>query len=233
MKMTPPAKPGEAAKEKAFTLAEGERDGEVEVLEIDEKEGTVKVNNSGTVVTLNFKDDGVKTASGPAPGPGAPQGMPPQMRRRRCRAPSRARLQALRARSECREAPCPPCRRRPQATRLRRRQRLRPPCPARAQAGAPPAAQPTGFSSVEDYTLLMEFNRIQNQPLEEAGLMPPLPKFPGADDARAAILGTMQDQAAAAAQAAAPTAAPVTLPLPGRPQPLPPPEQQLPPQAPQ
>lgn len=86
MKLTPPAKPGEPAKEQSFTLAEKQRDGEVEVLEIDEKAGTVKVNEYGTIMTLSFTNNGVKAVTGAAP-PGAPNpggfipganpGMPP------------------------------------------------------------------------------------------------------------------------------------------------------------
>ena len=67
LKMTPPAKPGEPAKEQSFTLGEGQREGEIEVLEINEKVGTVKVNNYGTVTTLDFDKDGVKVAGGTAP----------------------------------------------------------------------------------------------------------------------------------------------------------------------
>lgn len=69
LKTTPPAKPGEAAKEQAFTLAEGQREGEIEVLEINELARTVKVNNYGAITTLDFDKDGVKVAAMP-PGPG-------------------------------------------------------------------------------------------------------------------------------------------------------------------
>lgn len=69
LKTTPPAKPGEPAKEQAFTLAAGQREGEIEVLEINEKAGTVKVNNYGTITVLDFDKDGVKVAAIP-PGPG-------------------------------------------------------------------------------------------------------------------------------------------------------------------
>ena len=78
LKMTPPAKPGEPAKEQCFTLGEGQRDGELEVLEIDEKAGTVKVNEYGTVATLDFESNGVKAATAPMPGapPNAPRSLP-------------------------------------------------------------------------------------------------------------------------------------------------------------
>ena len=75
MKVAPSgAKPGtEAAKEISLILTEGQRDSDVEVLQIDEKAGAVKVNNSGTVVTLTFEKDGAKLPPTAAPGaPGAP-----------------------------------------------------------------------------------------------------------------------------------------------------------------
>ncbi len=76
MKTPPlPVKPGEQSKgEQSYILTEGARQGDIEVLEIDEKAGSVKVNNSGTVVTLTFEKDGPKlpASSGPVPPPGVP-----------------------------------------------------------------------------------------------------------------------------------------------------------------
>ena len=70
LKAQMPAKPGEPAKgEQSFILAVGQRDGDVEVLEIDAEAGIVKVNNFGTITNLNFKDNGISTAAAPAPGP--------------------------------------------------------------------------------------------------------------------------------------------------------------------
>jgi hypothetical protein len=77
MKVMTPPKPGAKPEDQSFILTEGQRDGDIEVLEIDEKAGIVKVNNSGTITNLNFADNGVKLASGPAPGmPGPGPGMP-------------------------------------------------------------------------------------------------------------------------------------------------------------
>ena len=75
MKVQTPAKPGAKQEEQSFILTEGQRDGEIEVLEIDEKAGTVKVNDFGTITNLSFENNGVKLASGPPPGP--PGGGPP------------------------------------------------------------------------------------------------------------------------------------------------------------
>ena len=68
MKVAPSvAKPGQASKEESLILTEGQREGEVEVLQIDERAESVKVNNSGTVMTLTFEKDGAKLPATPAP----------------------------------------------------------------------------------------------------------------------------------------------------------------------
>jgi hypothetical protein len=69
MKGTPPTNaPGPAVKEESYILTEGQRQGSVEVLNIDENAGSVRVNNSGTVMTLTFEKDGAKLPSTPPPG---------------------------------------------------------------------------------------------------------------------------------------------------------------------
>jgi hypothetical protein len=82
----PGVKPGEVNKELSLILTEGQREGEIEVLQIDEKAGSVKVNNSGTIMLLTFEKDGAKlpptapalpvTARGVATAPPLP-GAPP------------------------------------------------------------------------------------------------------------------------------------------------------------
>src|SRR6266436_8393730 len=49
-----PTKPGEQAKPgpTSFMLCEGERDGDIEVVSIDEIAGTVKVNDCGTITNV-------------------------------------------------------------------------------------------------------------------------------------------------------------------------------------
>jgi hypothetical protein len=67
--------PGKALQ--SFILAEGQREGEIEVLEIDEKAGSVKVSQSGTVVPLTFEKNGAKlTAAAPVPMPAVPGAKP-------------------------------------------------------------------------------------------------------------------------------------------------------------
>jgi hypothetical protein len=77
---TPP-KPGEPAKtDQGFILSVGERQGDIEVLEIDEKKGSVKVNYGGNVTDLTFEKDGIKAPSAPAPGAVPPPGFAPPMK---------------------------------------------------------------------------------------------------------------------------------------------------------
>src|SRR6266581_614168 len=93
MNVAMPAKPSEPAKNQSFILAEHQREGDIEVLEIDVKTGDVKVSNFGTVVTLNLEKDGAKLPNAPAlpiagaqPSPagyvppGNPAGPPPGMK---------------------------------------------------------------------------------------------------------------------------------------------------------
>jgi hypothetical protein len=73
-----PPKPPDPAREDSFILAEGQRRGEVEVLQIDEIAGTVKLKNHGTLQSLNFTNDGAKLVNvpPPPPAPGMPQSIP-------------------------------------------------------------------------------------------------------------------------------------------------------------
>ena len=76
MKTAPlPGKPGEGPRsEQSYILTEGQREGDIEVIEIDEKGGSVKVNNAGTIQTLTFEKDGAKLPAtvAPASAPGVP-----------------------------------------------------------------------------------------------------------------------------------------------------------------
>jgi len=72
MKVAPSGgKQVDPAKELSLILTEGQREGDIEVLQIDERAGSVKVNNSGTVMLLTFEKDGAKLPA-TAPVPGAP-----------------------------------------------------------------------------------------------------------------------------------------------------------------
>ena len=82
-----PPKPGEPAKPgpTSFMLTEGERDGDIEVVSIDEKAGSVKVSEFGTITNVTFgklpatpAPPSVAAATGGVPGhnPLAPGGAP-------------------------------------------------------------------------------------------------------------------------------------------------------------
>jgi hypothetical protein len=62
----PAARPGGQPREQSLVLSEGQRDGLIEVLQIDQNRGSVKVNDFGTILTLTFENDGVKTPNPPA-----------------------------------------------------------------------------------------------------------------------------------------------------------------------
>ena len=79
---TPPTggKPGVPATPESYILKEGERQGAIEVISIDEVNFVVKVRNAGQEQTLDFKNNGPKLAAGPptAPPPAAPGVFPGQ-----------------------------------------------------------------------------------------------------------------------------------------------------------
>jgi len=79
---TPPTggKPGVPATPESYILHEGERQGAIEVISIDEVNFVVKVRNAGQEQTLDFKNNGPKLAAGPppTPPPGAPGAFPGQ-----------------------------------------------------------------------------------------------------------------------------------------------------------
>jgi hypothetical protein len=78
MKTTPPGtKPGDASKEQSYILSEGEREGDLEVLKINEIAGIVTVNEFGTVTNITFDTNVTHTASAPAPGGPAGGGLRP------------------------------------------------------------------------------------------------------------------------------------------------------------
>lgn len=82
IKVSLPPRPPDPAKEVPLSLAVGQALEGVEVLDIDTVARIVKVNNSGTVMSLDFTNNGAKVTAGPAGapgGPGGPGGKPPGM----------------------------------------------------------------------------------------------------------------------------------------------------------
>jgi len=56
----PPHPPADPAHEESYILSEGQSESGIKVLAIDQKAGTVKVDNHGTVQTLDFENNGTK-----------------------------------------------------------------------------------------------------------------------------------------------------------------------------
>ena len=78
-KPTEPGKPPTPAQEQTYILAVGQRQGQVEVLAIDEVARTVKVNNFGTEMVLALVTNlpaSTAPATGPVPSPIAARGIP-------------------------------------------------------------------------------------------------------------------------------------------------------------
>ena len=75
LKAMVPAKPGSPAKEEGFILSEGQRQGEITVISIDVKGGSVLVDNYGVQTNLTFEANGDKLTGGPII-PGAAPPMP-------------------------------------------------------------------------------------------------------------------------------------------------------------
>ena len=170
MKTPPaPAKPGETPKpEHSYILGVGQREGDIEVLEIDDKAGSVKVNNAGIVVMLTFEKDGPKLPATPLPAvPGIPiPGLPAPTGA----APASAGQTGLN----------------PGFTMPTRIPRV-----PGAAAGAETASVTPGTSSMsaaqqaaaqrtpEESALLYEANRLKNEQLMQQGLrLPRLPQHP-------------------------------------------------------
>jgi hypothetical protein len=74
--MTIPAKPGQPIQN--LMLAEGQAQEGIEVLQIDETAGVVRVKNQGIEQTLDFLNNGAKPVSGPAPTFQVPAPIPAQ-----------------------------------------------------------------------------------------------------------------------------------------------------------
>ena len=71
-----PAAPPKSPNPQYLSLSEGEKQGEIEVLEINEREATVRILNAGVPASLNFKDNGLAAPVAPPVIPGAPGALP-------------------------------------------------------------------------------------------------------------------------------------------------------------
>ena len=73
-----PAPPNKNTNPQYLSIPEHEKQGDIEVVEINEKENTVKILLAGAPMELNFKDNGLPTPAAPlVPGIGyTPHGLP-------------------------------------------------------------------------------------------------------------------------------------------------------------
>jgi hypothetical protein len=72
LKVKQPAAPGQPASDESLMLAEGQRDGDVDVIEINVLQGTVLLKNGGSLLSLNMKENADKPTPGAVPvAPGA------------------------------------------------------------------------------------------------------------------------------------------------------------------
>lgn len=76
----PASKPGEKAKEQPLILSEGQREGNIELLKVNENAGTVTVNDYGTVMTVAFPKVTSGTPASPPASPPQPNGIHRGMR---------------------------------------------------------------------------------------------------------------------------------------------------------
>jgi hypothetical protein len=70
-----PAKPPEPAKDRSLVMDIGQREGDIEVLEINPAAGTVRIRNQGNELPMSLKDNAAKPQA--APGLAAPVFQPP------------------------------------------------------------------------------------------------------------------------------------------------------------
>jgi len=153
-KVSTPAKQGQPATDDAYTMTEGERQEEIEVVKIDQKGGVVTFNNHGTVQELALEV--AKNGS-----TGAPAGGPPGMGRFGGLRPNMSGIPA------------------PIANRMGGMQTGANPQPnnvgASSTGGLNFAQQKEEEISPEAQVIAIEANRVLTQEAVDKGFMPPLP----------------------------------------------------------
>lgn len=150
IKLKIPPRPPEPAKDRSLVMDVGQREGDVEVMEMDAYAGTVKLKNMGAIVSLNLKDNASKPTAGPAlPAPVQPAapGLPAPVRPA-VPTPSGASVTTVGA----------------SGTALPTRS-------IRQNQSAPMTA--------EHQAVLMEVERERTKDLVKQGKYPPLPPLPG------------------------------------------------------
>ena len=167
-----PGKPPTPAQEQSYILSEGERQGEVEVLAIDDKAGTIKVNNYGTEMVLSLITN--LPAAAPAPVTGPPPVPMPPMAGSPVPASGGFAIPATVPGTFATIGASPT----PTAMKTIPARTLRLPVPAAPpalpQAAAPATPQAPALSH-EEQIILMEVNRELTKEQVQRGDLPPLP----------------------------------------------------------
>jgi len=158
-----PPKPPQAAREESFILGEGERAGEIEVIRIDENEGTITFRNKGILIALNLEKDGAKPPNTPV---APPAGVPPPI------ANNLGGPMPL-------PVPGAPVYHTNSALRnLPARQFPAPPAPTPTPPQVPPQATQQKPLTPEEQIILMELERENTKGQVQNGSLPPLPPTP-------------------------------------------------------
>ena len=179
-KTPPTGRPGEAAKETTYMLSEGERAGEIEVVEINVVAGTVKFKNHGQPDDRSLEKDGMKPQGG---GGGAVPGSMPMAAGGFPAVPNMAAPNFGTPAGGVPAAPASSMTPVPTlggggAAAVQRPLRIVPPQSATAQAlvqAQPQRQAPPPVISHEEQVALMEIHRVTTAPQVASGELPPLP----------------------------------------------------------
>lgn len=157
-----PGKPGQSV-----ILREGQREGQIEVVQINEKLGSVKLRKGGGEVTLTFEADGIKNASAPASAQPALGQMTPSGRVIRSGS-ANPNTDDSGARGGLRQIP----------TRTLRYPRSGSSSAPAGQTAVPGGQPQTPQLTAEEQLILMHAQQIIDQPRVDAGEIPPTPPLP-------------------------------------------------------
>jgi hypothetical protein len=163
--VSPPAQPGKPpGKEQSFIIEEGERQGVIEVLQINERAATVTIKNDGVEAVLALdKSPGLPSSPNGPPTPGMaggshipPPGIRPNMldRRQSAETEGRPNLHPLDFSQAAADAG---------------------PDPRQSHSLPTTQSPPDPDMSLEQKVLLTEIERQRMQPLIDHGLYPPIP----------------------------------------------------------
>lgn len=169
--------PGPGGKSQSYILTEGQREGQIEVLTIDNVTGSVKVSNAGTVSTLTFDKDGMKAPVVPVAPISTPGGVPTAFRPGMPVPPAPASVSGQPAPTGNYIPPQPGSGLRQIPTRSLRMPQ------SSAQLNQPaPAAAPSPEAQILSQAIMMEAHRdLPGMPPMPPTILTPGPPMPGAE----------------------------------------------------